>query len=312
MLEVTIGFEQVAVDLTAWLARTEPDPYIKQALDFALLEDFDHLYRYANLMEFTEGKKAEAVVKNFTEIMPGRPTMLEHRHPFDSVRNHYGKNADPVTKMHVATITAGEQQTMNFYMNVGNRIENKTGRGLYAEIAQIEEQHVSHYESLADPTASWYEMLVLHEYNECYLYYSCMTTEVDDRIKKLWEHHLNDEIEHLRIARELMQKYEKREATELFGSELPELVVFQPNKEYVRDILKNQVDYTAFERQMLPLSRVPDKSRYEQYQQVVNKGGVPSQLVIEDNIRKNGRDYRIETEGPHPVEKYRAREKAAV
>jgi hypothetical protein len=42
-LETTIGYEQVAVDLTAWLARNEPDPMIKQALDYALLEDFDHL-----------------------------------------------------------------------------------------------------------------------------------------------------------------------------------------------------------------------------------------------------------------------------
>jgi len=63
-LEVTIGYEQVAVDLTAWLARTEPDPYVKAALDFALLEDFDHLYRYSNLLELTEGKQANKIVKD--------------------------------------------------------------------------------------------------------------------------------------------------------------------------------------------------------------------------------------------------------
>src|SRR5262245_4942160 len=44
-LEVTIGYEQVAVDLTAFISRTEPDPYLKQVFDFGLLEDFDHLYR---------------------------------------------------------------------------------------------------------------------------------------------------------------------------------------------------------------------------------------------------------------------------
>ena len=37
----------------------------------------------------------------------------------------------------------------------------------------IEEQHVSQYESLQDPHATWLEMLLLHEYTECYLYYSC-------------------------------------------------------------------------------------------------------------------------------------------
>src|SRR3954468_590554 len=50
-LELTLGYEQEAVDLTAWLARNEPDPYVRQTLDFGLLEDFDHLYRYANLYE---------------------------------------------------------------------------------------------------------------------------------------------------------------------------------------------------------------------------------------------------------------------
>ena len=72
-LETTIVYEQVAVDLTAWLARMEPDPYLKQNYDFGLLEDFDHLYRYANLLDLTKGKKAEAITGTVTEIMPGRP-----------------------------------------------------------------------------------------------------------------------------------------------------------------------------------------------------------------------------------------------
>jgi len=44
----------VAVDLTANLAKNEPDSYVKQTLDFALLEDFDHLYRYACLYDYIE------------------------------------------------------------------------------------------------------------------------------------------------------------------------------------------------------------------------------------------------------------------
>lgn len=31
----------MTVDLTARLAQNEPDPYVKQTLDFTLLEDFD-------------------------------------------------------------------------------------------------------------------------------------------------------------------------------------------------------------------------------------------------------------------------------
>src|SRR5215203_400391 len=75
-LETTIGYEQVAVDLTAWLARHEPNPMLKQALDFALLEDFDHLYRYANLYDLLNGKNVNYQTASLTEITPGRPTAL--------------------------------------------------------------------------------------------------------------------------------------------------------------------------------------------------------------------------------------------
>ncbi len=81
VLETTIAYEQVAVDLTAWVARMEPDPYLMQAYQFGVLEDFDHLYRYANLYEMIEHRKAEKIVDNLTEVMPGRPTYLHHRNP---------------------------------------------------------------------------------------------------------------------------------------------------------------------------------------------------------------------------------------
>ncbi|MBR2984008.1 MAG: hypothetical protein IKC60_00710, partial [Clostridia bacterium] len=83
ILEHTISYEQLAVDLTAELAKKERDKQVKAALDFALLEDFDHLYRYANLLEMDKGIIAERLVGNYTEIMPARPTVAHHRHPFD-------------------------------------------------------------------------------------------------------------------------------------------------------------------------------------------------------------------------------------
>jgi len=111
-LETTIGYEQVAVDLTAWLARQEPDPAVKLALDFALLEDFDHLYRYANLYELMDGEHAEQLTDSLTEITPGRPTIFHHRHPRDSVNGHYDTHTvHPLTRLHVMTIVAAEQQT---------------------------------------------------------------------------------------------------------------------------------------------------------------------------------------------------------
>ncbi|MBR5303683.1 MAG: hypothetical protein IKU37_02525 [Candidatus Gastranaerophilales bacterium] len=47
ILDTTLGYEQVAVDLTAWLAQNESNPYVKETFNFGLLEDFDHLYRWS-------------------------------------------------------------------------------------------------------------------------------------------------------------------------------------------------------------------------------------------------------------------------
>ncbi|MFL6216400.1 MAG: hypothetical protein ACJ74J_21125 [Blastocatellia bacterium] len=303
-IEVTIAYEQTAVDLTAYLARSEPDPYMKQTLDFALLEDFDHLYRYANLYDLLEGKKASEITKSLTEIMPGRPTIAHHRHPFDTLRAHYETHAvDPLSRCHAMTITAGEQQTMNFYMNIGNRYIEPIARSLYQEIAMVEEQHVTQYESLLDPVESWFKQEVFHQFNECYLYYSFMSEETDPRIKALWELHLNQEIEHLRMACEMMRRYEGVEAEEILPASLPEPTRFQENKQYVRDVLANQIDLRTVGTQFVPLDQLPEDALYFSFQQQVNGGGlVPSEAVIEQHVSANGSDYRDQTEGPHPVD----------
>ncbi|MFP5264087.1 MAG: hypothetical protein ACLGJB_19570 [Blastocatellia bacterium] len=302
-LEHTIAYEQVAVDLTAFLARNEPDPYLKQTLDFGLLEDFDHLYRYANLLDLLEGKKAEQITRGLTEIMPGRPTIDEHRHPFDDLRAHYDKHTvDPLSRCHVLTITAAEQQTMNFYMNVGNRYVEPIARSLYQEIGMIEEQHVTQYESLLDPLESWFQQEVFHQYNECYLYYSFMTEESDPRIKAVWELHLNQEIEQLRFACEMMRHHEGIEPEEILPATLPEPTRFQENKQYVREVLTNQINLRTQGTQFVPLDQLPQDARYFTYQQQVNGGGmVPSEDVIDQHVNAQGGDYRHQTEGPHPV-----------
>lgn len=306
VLETTIGYEQVAVDLTAWMCQNEPDPYVKQVFDFGLLEDFDHLYRYANLLEMKQGIKAEKLVGKYTEVMPGRPTIEEHRHPFDDIRNQGNrKKMDPQTLMNVLTLVAGEQQTMNFYMNVGNTLEDSIGRGLYLEIGQIEEQHVTQYESLLDPTASWYEMLVMHEYNECYLYHGFMEQEVDPAAKKLWELHLSMELEHFRIACDMLQKYDKKDAEELLPDTFPKPITFESNVDYVRDVLRDQVELTAQETEFVPKQELKKDSRYMKIQSILNTGTVPSEQVIKEHVKKLGTDYRYLLKGEHPVERLR-------
>src|SRR3712207_1187917 len=102
ILETTISYEQLAVDLTCALAKKEKNPHVKNALDFALLEDFDHLYRYADLLEMEQGVLAENLVGHYTEIMPARPTISHHRHPYDSIRPFVNsKTVDPLTNLNI-------------------------------------------------------------------------------------------------------------------------------------------------------------------------------------------------------------------
>ena len=162
--------------------------------------------------------------------MPGRPTRFHHRDPYDNVRDPYDRQtASPLSKLHALTVMSAEQQTMNFYMNTGPTYMEPIARELYQEIGLIEEEHVTHYESLVDPGETWWEQLVNHEYNECYLYHSFMQQEPDPRIRALWELHLNMEVAQLQSACEMLRRYEGREPIELgLPTHLPEPVSFEP------------------------------------------------------------------------------------
>jgi hypothetical protein len=305
VLETTISYEQVAVDLTGWVARNEPDPYLRQAYEFGVLEDFDHLYRYANLYEIIEHRRAEKIVDQLTEVMPGRPTIVEHRDPVDNLRDPYDRNgAAPISKLHALTLVAAEQQTMNFYMTTGNMYMEPIARQLYQEIGLIEEEHVTHYESLMDPGETWWERLVTHEYNECYLYYSFMQQESDPKVKAIWELHLNMELEHLRIAADLMRRHDNREPEEIVGQQLPQALTFEPNKAFLRELLATQMDLTT-----LGAGYVREQhERFQRMQENIHGGEKPpTERVIDMHRAKFGDDYRLETEGQHPDPRLRQR-----
>lgn len=305
ILETTISYEQLAVDLTAVLAKREPDKNVKMALDFALLEDFDHLYRYSDLLEMERGIKAEELVGHYTEIMPGRPTISHHRFPADNVKKYTDFcKADPITKLDVAIITAAEQQTMNYYMNVAGFYQSDVGRNLYQEIGLVEEEHVTQYGSLLDTKLTWLENLLLHEYTECYLYYSCYEDETDARIKKIWEQNFYEEVAQLHRAAELLKQYEKKEWQQVIPDGcFPELLKLGPNKEYVRDILKSTVEITSLKEDYVEVSKMPQDADFFKFQESLNHDvhAVPSHKVIADKIGKDGVDYRYEDkENPHP------------
>jgi len=313
ILETTISYEQLAIELTAMLAQNETCPNSKAALDLALLEDFDHLYRFSNLLKKDFGIDASKLTGKLTEIMPGRPTINEHRHPYDHVKfAGNNKTAAPFTKLVAGIITAAEQQTMNWYMNISQIYHNDIGRKLFAEIGMVEEMHVTQYGSLKDPTCTWLENWLMHEYTECYLYYSCMEDEVDKDIKEIWRQHFEMEVAHLKRVAELLKKYEKKTVKDVIPDPIfPQLLKFGSNKEYVRHIIETQVYLTSNRESYVDARELPKNADFFKYNDTVNvePAKVASHLIIKESAKAlGGEDFRYQ-DIAHPIKDLNNRKK---
>jgi rubrerythrin len=302
-LETTIGFEQVAIEVTASVAEKEPDPYLAQVYRFGLLEDFDHLYRYSALMDRLQGKDANALVQSYSDIVPGRPTALEHRNPLDDLRKPYDRRqAAPLTKLHALTIMAGEHQTHDYYMTIGPMFSDPLARQLYAEIASIEEQHVTQYESIIDADETWLEKWLLHEANEVYNYWSCLEYEGNPRIRKIWERFLDYELGHLQFVRQLFEDIERRDAEEVLPAKLPDPIRYQSQREFVRAVLKKEVDLRASGTEIVPKEQLPRNNPSDKYARQLNSDGSPSQTVAAGFIWIPGTELAPQ-EPPPPLAK---------
>jgi hypothetical protein len=279
-LETTIGFEQVAIEVTASVAQAEPDAYLAQVYRFGLLEDFDHMYRYSALYDRLEGKDANTLLQSYTDMLPGRPTSVEHRAPDDDLRRPYDRaKAEAVTKMNALTIMSGEHQTHDYYMTIGPMFADPLARQVYAEIASIEEQHVTQYESIIDPRESWLEKWLLHEANEVYNYWSCVESEGNPRIKKIWERFLDYELGQLQFVRKIFEETERRDAEEVLPGRLPSPIQYTSQRAFVREVLAREVPLRAMGPDFVNEAKLPANSPTRAYIKQMNKDGSPTEAV---------------------------------
>lgn len=304
-LETTIGFEQVAVEVTASLAQSEPDPYLARVLRFGLLEDFDHLYRYAALYDRLMGKDANSLVQSYSDILPGRPTAMEHRHPNDDLRRPYDRTtASLLSKLNTYTIMAGEYQTHDYYMTIGPFFSDPLARQLYAEIASIEEQHVTQYESLTDPCETWLERWLLHEATEVYNYYSCIQYEKNPQIKAIWERFLDYELGHLRFVADLFENYEKRDAVEVLNGSISEPIRYESHRDFVRHVLRTEAQLSAAGRDIVDRSQ--ETPQTQEYRDHLNSEGSPSETVAAGYIWMPGTELagiaKQQPQAVHPIQ----------
>jgi hypothetical protein len=189
------------------------------------------------------------------------------------------KSAALISKLHALTLVGGEYQTHDYYMTVGPTYADPLGRQLYAEIASIEEQHVTQYESIIDAQETWLEKLLLHEANEVYNYYSCVQYETNKRIKAIWERFLDYELGHLQHVAGLFERFERRDAQEILNAKLPAPIVYESHREFVRDVLRSEVNLTAVGEAFVPFSQENPNGATAYQRGVLNSEGSPSEAV---------------------------------
>lgn len=279
-IETTIGYEQTAIEVTASVAQLERDPYLASAYRFALLEDFDHLYRYSALLDRLEGKDANNITQGYTDIVPGRPTVFHHRAPEHELVRPYERDAALATKLHALTLTGGEYQTHDYYMNIGPIFADPLARQLYAEIASVESQHITHYGSMLNPDESILEKLLLTEACEIWNYAGCVAQESNPRVKAIWERFLDFELGHFQVALKLFKDAERRDPAEVLGDgKLPDFIKFESQREFVRKVVEEEVplrkDGTEF------VDEEAEGQTSVAYRKAVNAHGSPSSTVSE-------------------------------
>ena len=277
-IETTIGYEQTAIEVTASVAQLEPDAYLAQGYRYALLEDFDHLYRYSALLDRLEGKDANNITQGHTDIVPARPTMVHHRAPEHELLEPYPMDAALATKLHALTLTGGEYQTHDYYMNIGPLFTDPLARQLYAEIASIESQHIVHYGSMLNPDESPLEKMLLQEACEVWNYSTCVEQETNPRIKAIWERFLDYELGHLQVAIKLFKEHERRDPAELLGDgTLPPGIEFKSHRQFVRQVIEQESSMRKDGTQFV--AEAAEGASSLAYRQQMNRDGSPSETV---------------------------------
>jgi hypothetical protein len=278
-LETTIAYEQVAIELTSSVAQLEPDPYLAQAYRYALLEDFDHLYRYSALLDRLEGKDANNILQGYTDIVPGRPTIEHHRAPEHELVRPCEPGAALATKLHALTLTGAEYQTHDYYMNIGPLFADPLVRQIYAEIASVEAQHITHYGAMLNPDESLLEKLLISEAAEVWTYAACVEQETNPRIKALWEQFLDYELGHFQVALRLFKDLERRDPEEVLGDDgdLPARIAFRSHRDFVRKVVQEEVQLRKNGTEFV--ERGEEGGSSIAYRDAVNADGSPSSIV---------------------------------
>lgn len=294
----------LSLDLCAVLAQRLSDGPLRQGLHFALPEFQDELYRLANLMMLIDNTPAQQLLQGYAEIMPGRPLIACHRHPYDEVRTPLTSDADVFSRLVPRLLRSLCRAKEAFYLQAAGEAETKEARGLYLELSLLAQQHATHFGSLMPQCAPMLQLLDA-QYLEAYLYDSCAREEESAAMRQLFLEERDHELAHLH---KLCALAERESGVRPTLSAFPDPLRLGPSKGYVRDILQS-VGLTAQREQYVPVGQLPQGADFFRYQQLLcGQEDAPSHQVVARLIAQTGSDYRFEI-APHPIDALQNRQR---
>ncbi len=140
---------------------------------------------------------------------------------------------------------------------------------------------MTQYGLLGDPRETMLEKSALMQLCEAYIYFSCAQTETDSRIRSIWENFAKMEISHFEACAKLIERYEGRDIMDILNADVIEpLVVFETNKEYVNQVIDEQLDLTPYNMEYKRFRDIADDWSTFKFQWKMNRAGVPSEEVV--------------------------------
>ena len=294
-------------ELTAAAAQREPLPAARAAMDFLLPECCDMLYRTANLLSLEYGVSAAELLQGQAELMPGRPCIAAHRHPYDDVQQPLAGAMDSARTwvslflLHAASRSVSRQAADSLH------VSSPRARALYAEISLILSEHATQYGGLLGCGTPPALGLVLRAYAHCSLFHDLAGQEPVPEVGEAFCQGEAAACAHLQKARALFLRMTPNGKTPFEAEPLPAPLALRPSKGYIRGAL-GCVGMTVRRGERLPVGALPEGADFFRYQHCMNTDPlqVPSHAVVAEHIRRMGQDFRSEL-APHPVEMLRDR-----
>ncbi len=285
-LEGAAAVARTCVELDAARALREDDPYVAQALRFAMLEHVDQLYRLDALGHRLLGRGLDPRGLGETEVQPGRPAWRAHRDPADDLRTPCERHVTlPMTRVALVLAEALCTLARDGLTSAVAAVDDPGSRRLFAELASLEDQHVAQFVSLHERGAPLIERWLVLESAEAFAYHGAAHHEPTSGLADVWERLLAHELGQLHLVASLYEAEHHREPEGVIPLAIAEPLPFEGHAEYVREVVRDEAELTATGTSYADRSAELPSWPSVVYRQRLGAAGWPSQAVGEGATR---------------------------